>query len=111
MHGEDTGHSRLLLVPAPGAGTGALCPLPPPPPAAALAPNSRDLGFKEQAAAAALAHPPGEEAGELRQSPRAVAGEMAAAVHRAALLRGATGSGGWGGGAPRVECQVPVSPR
>lgn len=36
---------------------------------------------------------------------------MAAAVHRAAPLRGAMWSRGWGGGAFWVGCQVPVSPR
>lgn len=111
VHREDTGHSCLLLVPAPGAGTGPLRLLPPPPPLAGLAPGTGDLGFKEQAAAAAPAHPPGEQAGELRQSPRTIAGEMASAGHRAAPLRGTAGLGGRGGGASQGGCPVPVSPR
>lgn len=111
VHREDTGHSRLLLVLALGAGTRALRPLPPPPLPAGLAPGTGDLGFKEQAAAAAPAHPLGEEAGELQQSPCAVAGEMAAAGHRATPPRGAAGSGGQDGGAPQGGCQVLVFPR
>lgn len=92
---EDTRHSCLLLVPAPGAGTRALHPLPPPPPLAGLAPSTGDLGFKEQAAATAPAYPPGEEAGELRQSPRTTAGEMVDLGRRAGPLRGATELGDW----------------
>lgn len=110
VHGEDTGHSRLLLVLAPGAGTRALRPLPPPPLPTGLAPGTGDLGFKEQAAAAAPAHPLGEEAGELQQSPCAVAGEMAAAGHRVAPPRGAAGSGSRGGGAPRGGARSWVFP-
>lgn len=99
VHREDTRHSCLLLVPAPGAGTGALHPLPPPPPLAGLAPSTGDLGFKEQAAARAPAYPPGEEAGELQQSPRTTAGEMVDLGHRAGPLRGAMGLGDWDYGA------------
>lgn len=97
---EDTRHSCLLLVPAPGAGTGALHPLPPPPPLAGLAPSTGDLGFKEQAAARAPAYPPGEEEGELWQSPRTIAGEMVGLGHRADPLRGAMVLGDWDNGAP-----------
>ena len=96
MHREDTGHSCLLLVPAPGAGTRALRPLPPPPPLAGLAPGTEDLGFKEQAAATAPAHPLGKKTDKLRQIPHTIAGETVAVGHRACPIEGGCRVGGPG---------------